>query len=339
MADTYGQNVTSSVTVTVNQTLTAIVVSPVTSSLTSGQTEMFAATALDQFNNPLVVTQAFTWSVDPGSLGTVDASGLYTAPLSPVGSAMVRATSGAISGTAAVSVNYLKGDINFDGHRDGADIVAFMQAITNVSGYQTQQGLSNQDLLTIADINGDNHVNNADLQYLINLLVDGGGSTSAGSAISGNRSITLSNAAPSFDTPLPPPTSPSIDARPSPLGYAGGTAGARPVDNHRAASGSNSTRPKAVVALELDRPTIQQPANHSSSFAASPLPAATSAIDQFYEFLDARNPAGELRTVSGLEAHRPRRTHFQPGSEWLLDSSELIGHLFVANAAEVSVIE
>ena len=251
---------TSSITVTVNPTLTSIVVSPPTSSLTSGQTEMFAATAFDQFNNLLVIAPAVTWSVDPGSLGTIDASGLYMAPLTPVGSAVVRATSGAISGTAAVRVNYLQGDLNFDGHRDGADIVAFLQAITNLSGYQIQQGLSDQDLLTIADINGDNHVDNSDLQYLLNLLVGGGGSTSTGSAInqarakavgtaiSGTSSIILANAVPSSDTPLPLPTSPSIDARPSPLGYADGTDSAPPVENHRATSGSNGTRPKAVVA-------------------------------------------------------------------------------------------
>ena len=183
IADTYGQNVTSSVTMTVNQTLTAIIVSPPTSSLTSGQTEIFAATALDQFNNPMVIAPAFTWSVDPGSVGTVDGSGLYTAPLSPVGSATVRATSGTISGTAAIQVNYLQGDINLDGHRDGADIVAFMQAITDLSGYQTQQVLSNQNLLTIADINGDGEVNNSDLQYLLNLVIGGGSSASAGMAV------------------------------------------------------------------------------------------------------------------------------------------------------------
>ena len=212
IADTYGQNVTSSVTMTVNQTLTVIIVSPPTSSLTSGQLEMFAATALDQFNNPMAIAPAFTWSMDPGSVGTVNDSGLYTAPLSPVGSATVRATSGTISGTAAIQVNYRQGDINLDGHRDGADVVAFMQVITDLSGYQTQQVLSNQNLLTIADINGDGEVNNSDLQYLLNLVIGGGGSASAGGAIaqpqnraadtsfSGTSSITLANVVPSSDT-------------------------------------------------------------------------------------------------------------------------------------------
>ena len=344
IADTYGQNVTSSVTMTVNQTLTVIIVSPPTSSLTSGQLEMFAATALDQFNNPMAIAPAFTWSMDPGSVGTVNDSGLYTAPLSPVGSATVRATSGTISGTAAIQVNYLQGDINLDGHRDGADVVAFMQVITDLSGYQTQQVLSNQNLLTIADINGDGEVNNSDLQYLLNLVI-GGGSASAGGAIaqpqnraadtsfSGTSSITLANVVPSSDTTS---KSLSIDAPPSQLGYADGTDRGLPISNQLAAPGSNgpdNPRPKAVVALALDLPSIQPPANHPSSFATWPLPAATATIDQFYEFLDARNPAGEPPTVSGLEAHRQRRTHFQPGPEWLLDSSELIKHLFVADDA------
>ena len=179
ISDTYGQNVTSNVTVTVNQTLSTIVVSPTTSYLTNGQTQSFTPTALDQFNNPMAIVPTFTWSVDQGSIGTVDAAGTYTAPLSTAGSATVRATSGIISGTAAVTVNYLMGDMNFDGHRDAADIVAFMQAVTNLGTYQTQEGLSNQDLLAIADINGDNHVDNADLQALISLLANASGGASA----------------------------------------------------------------------------------------------------------------------------------------------------------------
>src|SRR5262249_10883199 len=76
---------TSSVTVVVNQTLTSIAVSPGTSTLTSGQTQQFAAIGLDQFGGPLVAQPGFSWGLSSGSVGNVSASGLFSAPESPVG--------------------------------------------------------------------------------------------------------------------------------------------------------------------------------------------------------------------------------------------------------------
>ena len=66
------------------------------------QTQPFTATALDQFGNSLASQPAFTWSLASG-VGSVDATGLYTAPAA-TGSAIVNAASGAVSGTGAVTV-------------------------------------------------------------------------------------------------------------------------------------------------------------------------------------------------------------------------------------------
>jgi rhamnogalacturonan endolyase len=189
VTDAYNLSTTSSISVTVNQTLTSIAVSPGTVGLTSGQTQLFVAAALDQFGNPLTVQPALIWSLDSGSVGSINAGGLFTAPLSPVGPATVRATSGAVSGSAAVMVAYLKGDLNIDGHLDTADFVTMLGALANISGYQNGRNLSNQDLLAIADIDGDNHVTNADLQALLNLLISGGGSGSASGSASGSGSL------------------------------------------------------------------------------------------------------------------------------------------------------
>jgi hypothetical protein len=191
ITDAYNLSTTSSISVTVYQTLTSITVSPGTVSLTSGQTQSFVAAALDQFGNPLTVQPALAWSLDSGSVGSINAGGLYTAPLSPVGPATVRATSGAVSGSAAVMVAYLKGDLNIDGHLDTADFVTMLGALANISGYQNDRNLSNQDLLAIADIDGDNHVTNADLQALLNLLISGGGSGSASASGSASGSGSL----------------------------------------------------------------------------------------------------------------------------------------------------
>ena len=58
----------------------------------------------------------------------------------------------------------LPGDFNNDGHVNSADIPAMLAALADLNGYQSSRGISNADLLAIADVNGDGTVNNADLQ-------------------------------------------------------------------------------------------------------------------------------------------------------------------------------
>ena len=102
--DAGGQTAQSSVTVTVDQTLTSVTVSPASATVAAGGTQQFAATARDQFGQPLAGQPAFTWSIDAGGVGTVSATGLYQAPAAGSGTATVRATAGSLSGTAAVTV-------------------------------------------------------------------------------------------------------------------------------------------------------------------------------------------------------------------------------------------
>ena len=102
VTDQAGQKATSTVNVTVNQTLTSVVVSPASASIAPSATQQFTATARDQFAANLAAQPAFTWSVT--GLGTVDASGLYTAGTSAGGPYTVSAQSGVASGTASVSV-------------------------------------------------------------------------------------------------------------------------------------------------------------------------------------------------------------------------------------------
>ena len=104
VTDGNNQRATSSVAVTVNQTLTRVAVTPPTAGVAAGATLQFSAAARDQFGAPMATPPAFTWSVDNGGLGTIDGNGLYTAPTAGVGAATVRASSGAASGTATVSV-------------------------------------------------------------------------------------------------------------------------------------------------------------------------------------------------------------------------------------------
>jgi hypothetical protein len=103
ITDAGGLSVTSDVGVTVNQTLSSISVLPVSVTLQSGASQQFSATVLDQFDDPMATQPGVTWSIDSGGSGTLDGSGLYSAPLTS-GFATVRATGGGLSGTAAVTV-------------------------------------------------------------------------------------------------------------------------------------------------------------------------------------------------------------------------------------------
>ena len=73
-----GLTTASSVSVTVNQTLTllsGITPGPVT--LSTQSQEQFAATELDQFGNTVGTPAAVTWTA---ASGTITSSGLYTPP-------------------------------------------------------------------------------------------------------------------------------------------------------------------------------------------------------------------------------------------------------------------
>jgi hypothetical protein len=76
----------------------------------------------------------------------------------------------------AVPITPTLGDFNLDGQVDSAEIASMLSAMTNLNEFQTDNGLSNTDLMTIADVNRDGKINNADVQALINKLLSGGGS-------------------------------------------------------------------------------------------------------------------------------------------------------------------
>jgi hypothetical protein len=101
--DAGGLTATSSVAVTVNQTLTTIVVSPATASVQVSTTRQFTASAADQFGATISPAPTFTWTVSGG--GTIGSgTGLFTAGTTAGGPFTVTATSGGKSGTASVTV-------------------------------------------------------------------------------------------------------------------------------------------------------------------------------------------------------------------------------------------
>jgi hypothetical protein len=82
------------------QTLIGLLVSPSSATVADSATQQFTASGTDQFGNGM--TPSVTWSV--GGPGTVNSSGLYTAPSTGSGSATVTASSGSLNASATVTV-------------------------------------------------------------------------------------------------------------------------------------------------------------------------------------------------------------------------------------------
>ena len=100
-ATTAGARQTTALTVNPS-VLTSIAVSPASATLATGGTQTFTAVAKDQNGTALITQPAFTWAST--GVGTVSSAGVYSAG-STAGTATVTATSGTVSGGAAVTVN------------------------------------------------------------------------------------------------------------------------------------------------------------------------------------------------------------------------------------------
>jgi hypothetical protein len=88
----------------------------------------------------------------------------------------------AMVGETLTTISPVLGDLNFDGAVTTSDIQAMLTALTNLSVFKSQHGLSDGYLLDIADLNGDGAVTNADIAGLLAhfTAVAGAGSILAG---------------------------------------------------------------------------------------------------------------------------------------------------------------
>jgi PKD repeat protein len=103
VTDSYRVSSTQTVSVTVQQSLSSVSVSPATASIRVKGTVQFTATALDQFGNPLAVQPSLTWILVSGP-GTLSSNGRYTG--TSTGTAVIQATvtGTTISETGTVTV-------------------------------------------------------------------------------------------------------------------------------------------------------------------------------------------------------------------------------------------
>jgi hypothetical protein len=74
---------------------------------------------------------------------------------------------------------FLVGDFNQDNHVNTADIPTMLTALTDLNSYKTGKGLTDANLLSVADVNKSGAITNADAQALLTILKSGGGSLSA----------------------------------------------------------------------------------------------------------------------------------------------------------------
>ena len=100
MNPTVGTAVTSSVAVTVNQVASGFSVVPTNLTVAAGAATQFTAGTVDQFGNVMGSAAGVIWSLVSGG-GSINSSGVYTAPPS-AGSAVIRAT---LSGGAFSNAN------------------------------------------------------------------------------------------------------------------------------------------------------------------------------------------------------------------------------------------
>jgi hypothetical protein len=99
--DQYLMSAISTISVTVEQALTTIIVSPQDASVLPLAIQQFSASAKNQFGTILAVQPLITWSVGGG--GAISATGQFTADSTIGGPYTVTATADSVSGTASVT--------------------------------------------------------------------------------------------------------------------------------------------------------------------------------------------------------------------------------------------
>jgi len=97
----YGLSATSDVSVTVDQTLSGISLTPASGSVYNNGTLTFSATAVDQFGHAMSAQPGWSWSL--GGAGSLLGNGQYTAPASGSGTATIYVSGDGLTQTATVT--------------------------------------------------------------------------------------------------------------------------------------------------------------------------------------------------------------------------------------------
>jgi len=88
----------------------------------------------------------------------------------------LRGYSGAAPDLGAFELLPRAGDFSRDGQTNVVDLAAMMSALADLGRYQSMNSLTGDDMLILGDFDGDAKITNADIQVLLTLLANGGGS-------------------------------------------------------------------------------------------------------------------------------------------------------------------
>ena len=136
-----------------------------------------------ELDSQMLLDKSLRFNSDEIYLTTVATPGTHTLllRLDPDGAEQSQVNISDVSfGFATLVPLSILGDFNRDGHLDPADVLAMLTALTDLKDYQASNSMSDSQLLTIGDVNGDGKVTNADIQAELDLIDSaGGGSLSA----------------------------------------------------------------------------------------------------------------------------------------------------------------
>ncbi len=153
---------TASVTVTALPVLTSISVSPASTSVQTGGTQVFTASAFDQYGRQLSPQPALTWSVSGG--GSISPDGVFTASASAGGPFTVTASSGGVSGTADVTVASV-GDIATATGSNNDDVIAMGMTAQPIGGAYALDRANKAIAVSVKDAAGTSIESNVTFTY------------------------------------------------------------------------------------------------------------------------------------------------------------------------------
>jgi hypothetical protein len=129
-------------------------------------------------------TGIVTYKPVAGEVGTVFAT--FTASNS--------AGSSSATFSFQVGPSLVPGDWNQDGKFDENDLPAMLAATANLAAYHASTGLTDTQLLTVGDANGDDKIGNADIQALIDAIIavaSGAASLATNAAVATSHTTTV----------------------------------------------------------------------------------------------------------------------------------------------------
>jgi autotransporter-associated beta strand protein len=89
--------------------------------------------------------------------------------------AILLATGELVPNSGTLLTPATRGDFNLDGVTNSADIPVMLQALTDLNVYKQTKLLADPDLLTVADVNQNGTITNADIQAELDLVIANGG--------------------------------------------------------------------------------------------------------------------------------------------------------------------